>query len=84
MKRLDQGHLHPKLEVSRLNVTAGNTAEPGPPRWEASPLEESHSNSLFNCYSGARTGAGVAVVRFFGSAEPEEIFTAPQHCVELD
>ncbi len=33
MKRLDQGHLHPKPE------------EPGPPRWEASTLEKSHSNS---------------------------------------
>jgi hypothetical protein len=34
MKRLDQGHLHPK------------PGEPGPPRWEASTLEKSHSNSL--------------------------------------
>jgi hypothetical protein len=44
IKRLDRGHLHPKLEVPGI--------EPGPPRWEeASTLEKSHSNSLFNGYS---------------------------------
>ncbi len=42
LKRLDQGHLHPKLEVPcpRPGV------EPGPPRWEASTLEKSYWNSL--------------------------------------
>ncbi len=38
MKRLDQGHLHSKLEVPGI--------EPRPPRWVASPLEKSHSNIL--------------------------------------
>jgi hypothetical protein len=36
MERLDQGHLHPKLEVP----------EPGSPRWEASTPEKSHSNTI--------------------------------------
>ncbi len=39
MKRLDQGHLHPKLE-SRPGI------EPGPPGWDASTLEKSHANIL--------------------------------------
>jgi hypothetical protein len=38
LKNLDQGHLHPKQEVPRI--------EPGPPRWETSTLENSHSNSF--------------------------------------
>jgi hypothetical protein len=42
MKRLDQGHFHSKLEVPRLTC-------PGPPQWEASILEKSHSNSLCCC-----------------------------------
>ncbi len=45
MKRLDQGHLHPKVELPRPGI------EPGPLQWEASTLEKGHSNSLFNCYS---------------------------------
>ncbi len=46
MKRLDQGHLRgPETDMSRPGI------EPGPPRWEASTLEKSHSNSLFNSYS---------------------------------
>ncbi len=43
MKRLDQAHLPPKLEVPDWHVQG---IEPGPPRWEASTLEKSHSNSL--------------------------------------
>ncbi len=43
MKRRDQGHLHPKLDVPRLTC----------PGRESNPntLEESHSNSLLICYS---------------------------------
>jgi hypothetical protein len=41
MKRLDQGHLHPKLEVPGLTC-AGRESNPG-----ASTQEKSHSNSLF-------------------------------------
>jgi hypothetical protein len=42
MEILDQGHLHPKLEcdMSRLGI------ELRPPRWEASPLAKSYSNSV--------------------------------------
>jgi hypothetical protein len=44
MKRLE-GHLHPKLEVPGMTCV-GRESEPGPPRWEASTLEKSHSNIL--------------------------------------
>ncbi len=45
MKRLDQGHLHPKLEVPGLTCT-GQESNPGPLQWEGSTLEKSHSNIL--------------------------------------
>ncbi len=45
MKRLDQGHLHPKLEVPGLTC-AGRESNPGLRRWEASTLEKSHSHDL--------------------------------------
>jgi hypothetical protein len=53
MGRLDQGHLHPKLEVPRLTCSGrdSNPGLPRPPWWEANTLERSHSNILFNCYS---------------------------------
>jgi hypothetical protein len=45
MKRLDQGHLHPKLEVPGL--IPGRESNLGLyVCWEASTLEKSHSNSL--------------------------------------
>ncbi len=51
MKRLDQGHLHPKLEVQDWHVPAGN-------RTLASTPEKSHTNSLLtaiqNIYIWAR------------------------------
>jgi hypothetical protein len=42
LERLDQGHLHPKLEVPGLTSTCPcrKYVEPGPARWEASTLEE--------------------------------------------
>jgi hypothetical protein len=49
MKRLDQGHLHPKPEVPRLTCP-GRELNPGP-WWEAKTLEKSHSNRLLVCYS---------------------------------
>ncbi len=45
LKRLDQGHLHPKLEVPRLTCPE-QESHTGPLRWEASALEKSNSNSL--------------------------------------
>ncbi len=39
MERLDQGHLHPRSDMSRPGIDPG-------PRWEASTLEKSHSNSF--------------------------------------
>ncbi len=45
MKRLDQGHHHPKLEVPRLTCPS-RESNPGLPGWEASTLEKSHSNSF--------------------------------------
>jgi hypothetical protein len=45
MKRLDQGYLHPKLEVPELTCP-GRKSNPGLHLWEASILEKSHSNSL--------------------------------------
>ncbi len=44
MKGLDQGHLHPKLEVPILSWMR---IELRPPWWEASTPENSHSNSLW-------------------------------------
>ncbi len=41
MERPDQGHLHPKLEVPGLTCP-----EFPPPRWEASTLAKSYSNSV--------------------------------------
>ncbi len=50
MDRLDQGHLHLKLEVPGLTGPGTDMSRPGnesgPPRWKASALEKSHSNSL--------------------------------------
>jgi hypothetical protein len=45
MKRLDQGHLHPKTRGPRTDMSRPGI-EPGRPRWEASTLEKSHLNSL--------------------------------------
>jgi hypothetical protein len=43
VERLDQGHLHPQLEV-RPGI------KPRPPQWEASTLEKNHSNSLLQVH----------------------------------
>ncbi len=57
---LDQGHLHPKLEVPKTDIS-GPGIEPGPPQWESSTPEKSHSNSLLiairNIYILARNMA---------------------------
>jgi hypothetical protein len=45
MKKLDQGHPHPKLEISETDMSRPGI-EPGPPRWEASTLEKSDWNNL--------------------------------------
>jgi hypothetical protein len=45
MERLDQGHLHPKLKISRLTCL-GQELNPDPPQWEASTLAKSYSNSI--------------------------------------
>ncbi len=45
LKRLDKSHLHPKLEVLRTDMSRPGIT-PGPPRWGASTLEKSYSNSL--------------------------------------
>jgi hypothetical protein len=49
MEKLDQGNLHPKLEVTTDMSWPG--IKPGTLRREASTLERSHSNSLFYYYS---------------------------------
>jgi hypothetical protein len=43
---LDQGILHPKLEVPRLTCLSRPGIQPGPPRWEAITLAKSYSNSV--------------------------------------
>ncbi len=43
MKKLDQGHLHPELEVPGLTCPS---QESNLGQWEASTLEKSHSNRL--------------------------------------
>jgi hypothetical protein len=48
MERLDQGHLHPKLEVPRLDISQPGI---GPGREESSP-EKIHSNNLCNLLLG--------------------------------
>jgi hypothetical protein len=45
MKRLDQSHLYPNVEVARL-TWHGRESDPGPPLWEAITLEKSQSNSF--------------------------------------
>jgi hypothetical protein len=45
MKRLDQGHFHPKQKVPGLTCP-GQKSNPGLEQGEASTLEKSHSNSL--------------------------------------
>jgi hypothetical protein len=45
MERLDQDHLHPKLEVPRLTCLGQESTQLGPPWWEASTLAKSYSNS---------------------------------------
>ncbi len=46
MKRLDQGHLHPKLDISGVRTDMSRPGiKPGPPRRETSTLEKSHTNS---------------------------------------
>ncbi len=51
--------------------------EPGPPRWEASTLEKSHSNSLLlairNIYIRARDRVNFCDVCRFKVNEPEEL-----------
>ncbi len=49
-KRLDQGHLHPKLEVPGTDISWPGIEPRPPPRWEASTLEKSISNSLYCSY----------------------------------
>ncbi len=44
-RELDQGCLHPKLEVLRLTCLS-QESNPRPPQWEASTQERSHLNSL--------------------------------------
>ncbi len=57
MKRLNQGRLHPKLEVLRLTCLS-QESNPRPTQLEASTLEKSHLNSLWiairNIYIGPR------------------------------
>jgi hypothetical protein len=48
LKTLDQGHLHPKLEVQDMSWLG---TEPGPLRWVTSTLGKSHLNSFVNSYS---------------------------------
>jgi hypothetical protein len=43
-ERLDQGHLHPLLEQAETDISRPGI-EQGPPRWEASTLAKSYSNS---------------------------------------
>jgi hypothetical protein len=45
MKKLDQGHPHPKLEISETDMSRPGI-EPGPPRWEAGTLEKNDWNNL--------------------------------------
>jgi hypothetical protein len=43
MERLDQGHVHPNLEVPGVRTDMSRPGiEPGPPAWE----EKSHQDSL--------------------------------------
>jgi hypothetical protein len=54
LNRLDQGHLHSKLEVLRLTCPSrelNQVSEVG-----GNNLEKSHSNSLYCCYSEALHG----------------------------
>jgi hypothetical protein len=46
MKSFDQGHLHPKLKQLETDMSRPGIG-PKPPRWEASTLEKSNSNSTF-------------------------------------
>ncbi len=50
MERLDQGYLHPQLEIPETD-TSRPGIEPEPPRLEASSVEKSLLNNVFNCYS---------------------------------
>jgi hypothetical protein len=45
MKKLDQGHSHPKLEVSETDMSRPGI-EPVPPRYEECTLEKSDWNNL--------------------------------------
>ncbi len=45
MERLDQGHLHPLLEVQTMSRPG---IKPRPQRWEANTLAKSYSNSPVN------------------------------------
>jgi hypothetical protein len=45
MEKLDQGHLHNKLEVPKTEMSQPGIV-PRPRKWDASNLEKSHSNSL--------------------------------------
>ncbi len=47
IKRLNQGHLPPKPRGPETDMSRPGI-EPESPLWEASTLEKSHSNSLFN------------------------------------
>jgi hypothetical protein len=78
MKRLDHGHLHPKLEVSGLTCSS---RESNPGLRGGSTLEKSHSNGLFIAVRTAqlheRATTGVPNVRdsiFFKAS-----ITDPEH-----
>jgi hypothetical protein len=45
MKRLDQGHLNPKLKHLETDLFRPGNG-PGPPRWEASTLERAIRTAL--------------------------------------